>query len=101
MFAAGLDCAVCFLDSFQWVGVFDDRLEFAAVDVAGECFQVSPVEDDDIGEFRQSARPGDRAPHVEVCRSGRRLSTHDLLGAHLTLRWARMGTHGWEQQPKQ
>ncbi|HET6985247.1 MAG TPA: hypothetical protein VFI00_01480, partial [Kribbella sp.] len=50
-----------------------------------QVIQPSPVKDDDIEEFRQSARPGDRAPHVEVCRSGRRLSTHDLFGAGLTL----------------
>lgn len=50
-----------------------------------EVIQESPVEEDDGGEFRQSARPGDRAPHVEVCRSGRRLSTHDLFRDHLTL----------------
>jgi 2-polyprenyl-6-methoxyphenol hydroxylase-like FAD-dependent oxidoreductase len=50
-----------------------------------EVIQQSPVEEDEIGEFRQSARPGDRAPHLDVCRSGRRQSVHDLFGAHLTL----------------
>jgi 2-polyprenyl-6-methoxyphenol hydroxylase-like FAD-dependent oxidoreductase len=50
-----------------------------------EVIQHSPVDVDDVGEFRQSARPGDRAPHVEICRGGRRQSTHDLFGAQLTL----------------
>lgn len=39
----------------------------------------------DSGEFRQSARPGDRAPHLQVCVEGRAVSTQDLFGPHLTL----------------
>ena len=39
----------------------------------------------DSGEFRQSARPGDRAPHLQVCVEGRAMSTQDLFGEHLTL----------------
>lgn len=37
------------------------------------------------GSFKQSARPGDRAPHLWIETDGRRQSTHDLFGPHLTL----------------
>jgi 2-polyprenyl-6-methoxyphenol hydroxylase-like FAD-dependent oxidoreductase len=65
--------------------IADGLADDLGVRYRSEVIQQTPVEEGDIGEYRQSARPGDRAPHVEICRGSRRLSAHDLFGAHLTL----------------
>ncbi len=44
-----------------------------------------PVVANPVAEYRPSARPGCRAPHVWLERDGRRISTHDLVDLRFTV----------------
>ena len=45
----------------------------------------APIVNDPINEYRPSARPGSRAPHLWIERQGVRLSTLDLFGGKFVL----------------
>ncbi|HWF95878.1 MAG TPA: FAD-dependent monooxygenase [Xanthobacteraceae bacterium] len=51
---------------------------------------------DAVTDYVQSARPGCRAPHVQLTRGDETISTVDLFGAHFTLLTGRDG-NGWRQ----
>jgi len=55
-----------------------------------------PHVDDPVTQYRPSARPGARAPHVWLERNGARISTIDLFGPRFVLLAGRRGT-AWRQ----
>ena len=55
-----------------------------------------PEIEDPVRDYTPTARPGSRAPHVELTRAGSELSTLDLFGAHFTL-LAAAGAGDWAE----